>query len=154
LLPWPETKGAARPQRVAGALVLVRDGRLLAWLGKTEQTLLTFVADDEPRRSEDQVAIAGALASLVESGRRKSVLVATVDGVAVGQSALARALQKEGFSASSKGYLRRAATTPLPERSMTTGRRPTRGKFPQPPGVARRSVNMLETIDDDDGADL
>lgn len=149
LLSWPETQGAARPQRVAGALVLVQDGRVLAWLGRTEQTLLTFASADDARRSEDHVAIARALASLVEEGRRKSVLVATVNGVAVGQSALARALQEEGFSASSKGYLRRAGTVPLPEHVMTGGRRMPRGKFPQPPGVARRSIDMLEMIDED-----
>src|SRR5262249_49071337 len=35
-IPWPEREGA-RPQRAAGAQVVLRDGVLVAWAGRTER---------------------------------------------------------------------------------------------------------------------
>ncbi|MEM1304242.1 MAG: DEAD/DEAH box helicase, partial [Planctomycetota bacterium] len=56
-LPWPEASGdkdkdtAGRPQRAAGALVVLLEGRLTAYVGRTGRRLTTFLADDEPQRS-------------------------------------------------------------------------------------------------------
>ncbi|HEV8474793.1 MAG TPA: crosslink repair DNA glycosylase YcaQ family protein, partial [Methylomirabilota bacterium] len=41
-LPWPERDEGRRPMRMAGALVLLIDGALAAWLGRGERQLLTF----------------------------------------------------------------------------------------------------------------
>jgi len=105
---WPEREGA-RPQRVAGAQVVLADGRLVAWLGRAERNLLTFLPESEPERSEGSRAIASALASLVADGRRRALLVAKVDGEDPVRSQLASFLSEAGFLPGSRGYLIRAA---------------------------------------------
>jgi ATP-dependent Lhr-like helicase len=111
-LQWPdapasESADAPRPQRAAGALVVLADGRAIGYLSRTERSLLTFLPPDEPERSQAARALAGALADLVDSGRRRVVLVASVDGMDPGASALARALSESGFTSGSRGWIRR-----------------------------------------------
>jgi len=108
-VPWPEGKGhrGARPQRVAGAQVVLRDGRLLAWLGRSDRNLLTFLPDPEPEAGEAAAAVAGALSGLVESGRRRALLVAKVDGEDPDRSPLAPFLRAAGFLPGSRGFLKR-----------------------------------------------
>jgi ATP-dependent helicase Lhr and Lhr-like helicase len=105
-LPWPEREGA-RPQRAAGAQVILRDGHLAAWLGRAGRNLLTFLPESEPEASETSAAIAGALAGLVESGRRRVLLVGNVDGEEPSGSPLAPYLREAGFLPGSRGYLKR-----------------------------------------------
>ena len=104
---WPEGEGA-RPQRAAGAQVILHDGRLIAWLSRADRNILTFLPESEPERSERLAAIAGALGSLVASGRRNVLLVARVDGEEPARSPLARFLGEAGFQAGSRGYLKRS----------------------------------------------
>jgi ATP-dependent Lhr-like helicase len=105
-VPWPDREGA-RPQRAAGAQVILRDGRLAAWLGRADRNLMTFLPDSEPEASEASAAIAGALAALVETGRRRVLLVAKVDGEDPSRSPLAPFLREAGFLAGSRGFLKR-----------------------------------------------
>ncbi|HEU5250130.1 MAG TPA: hypothetical protein VFW15_09090, partial [Thermoanaerobaculia bacterium] len=105
-VPWPEREGA-RPQRTAGAQVILRDGHLVAWLSRAERNLLTFLPESEPERGEATAAIAGALAGIVESGRRRALLVAKVDGEDPSRSPLATDLREAGFLAGSRGFLKR-----------------------------------------------
>jgi ATP-dependent Lhr-like helicase len=107
-LPWPPRPGDTRPQRAAGALVIFDQGRLLAWVGKGERSLLTFLPPEEPARSEAARTIATALASLVKKERRRVVLIEEVDGAAAEKSELAPHLVRAGFSPGAKGYLIRA----------------------------------------------
>ena len=104
---WPEGEGA-RPQRAAGAQVILHDGRLVAWLSRADRNISTFLPESEPERSETLAAIAGALGSLVASGRRNVLLVSRVDGEEPGRSPLARFLGEAGFQAGSRGYLKRS----------------------------------------------
>ncbi len=106
-LAWPEREGA-RPQRAAGAQVILRDGRLLAWLPRTERNLLTFLPEAEPERSESAKAVAAALAALVSSGRRRALLVGKVDGDDPARSPVAPFLKDAGFLPGSRGYMKRA----------------------------------------------
>jgi ATP-dependent Lhr-like helicase len=108
LVPWPARESGARPQRAAGALVLLREGRLLAWIGRSERTVLTFPDEHEPRRTQDLKALARALASLVDESGRRALLVQKLDGGAPSASPLAPYLEAEGFHASHDGLLRRA----------------------------------------------
>jgi len=105
-LPWPEREGA-RPGRAAGAQVILHNGRLVAWIGRTEKTMLTFLPEDEPYRSEAAEAITRALAELVEEGRRRAVLIAAIDGAHPEESELAWYLKEAGFSSGSRGLLKR-----------------------------------------------
>ncbi|MFY9550168.1 MAG: hypothetical protein WAU32_03380, partial [Thermoanaerobaculia bacterium] len=99
--------GEARPQRAAGAQVVLRDGALLAWIGRTETNLVTFLPADEPERSAAAKDLARVLSRLVESGRRRAVLVGKVDGRDPRESPLAPHLTEEGFLAGSRGWLKR-----------------------------------------------
>jgi ATP-dependent Lhr-like helicase len=122
-LPWPDadrgadgdgdghggeiTESISRPQRSAGARVILHDGALVGWLGKSAETLLTFLPKDEPARGVAERALADALATLVDSGRRKALLVTTIDGIAAAHSPLANAMTRAGFQLASTGLLRR-----------------------------------------------
>ena len=104
------TAAGGRPQRAAGALVVLHDGDLLAWLGRGEHHLHSFLPLQEPGRTHAARALAAALARLVDSGQRKALLIARVDGGDVDGSALALALKGAGFTAGIKGYLKRGPT--------------------------------------------
>ena len=105
---WPEREGA-RPQRAAGAQVVLREGALVAWAGRTERNLLTFLPESEPARGEAARDLARALAELVDSGRRRAVLISRIDGGNPSESPLARELAAAGFTLGSRGFLKRAA---------------------------------------------
>jgi ATP-dependent Lhr-like helicase len=114
LLPWPgaEKEGdsapTGRPQRASGASVALHDGELIAWLGRGENSLLTFLPEQEPARSACAHAVARALASLVESRHRRVLLLASIDGTDPAHSALAPELRAAGFLPGSQGWLKRA----------------------------------------------
>ena len=107
-LSWPERAEGRKPMRMAGALVIVVDGRLAGWLGRGEEQLLTFVADEadaEPTRN----ALATALAGEVGPDRRTTLFIQSVDGAPVDESPIADALREAGFARTPRGYLRRVA---------------------------------------------
>ncbi len=106
-LAWPASAGEARPQRAAGAQVVLRDGELLAWIGRAETNLLTFLPADEPARSAAARDLVQALSRLVETGRRRAVLVGKVDGRDPRESPLAPHMSDAGFFVGSRGYLKR-----------------------------------------------
>jgi ATP-dependent Lhr-like helicase len=106
-LPWPEREGA-RPQRAAGARVVLIDGALVGFLGRGEKALLTFLPGEEPERGQALGALAGALAALVDTARLPALLLAEIDGEPAARSPLAAALVGRGFVATSKGLFRRA----------------------------------------------
>jgi ATP-dependent Lhr-like helicase len=113
-VPCPEREGA-RPQRAAGAQVILHDGRLAAWISRAERNLLTFLPESEPEASETAAAIASALARLVESGKRRALLIAKVDGGDPAASPLATFLSEAGFLAGSRGYLKRTLPREIEE---------------------------------------
>ncbi|MFO0756870.1 MAG: DEAD/DEAH box helicase [Byssovorax sp.] len=114
-LPWPggeEGEGEARksrPQRVAGARVILWGGELIGYLGRSESDLLTFSPEDEGERTRSAEALVGALAALVDEGRCKTLLIQKIDGAEALGSSLGPQLVKAGFSPASKGYFRRAS---------------------------------------------
>jgi ATP-dependent Lhr-like helicase len=112
-LPWPA--GDARPQRAAGAHVVLRDGALLAWIGRTERNLVTYLPPDEPERGAASKDLARTLARLVESGKRRAVLVGKIDGRDPRETSLSAQLVEEGFLWGSRGYLKRPSAAPRPE---------------------------------------
>jgi len=105
-LPWPERSGA-HPGRAAGAQVVLHAGRLVAWIGRTERTLLTFLPEAEPGRDAAAEAIVRALLSPIETGKRRAVLVSKVDGLEPGDSVLGPYLKRAGFEPGVRGYLKR-----------------------------------------------
>ena len=108
LLEWPAAAGGeARPQRSAGALVVLRDGALLGWLGRTGHGLLTFDRADDAVRE-----LANALGALVDTGERRALLVSTVDGGPAAESPVAATFIAAGFSPTSRGLFKRRSGSP------------------------------------------
>lgn len=104
VLPWPEAANQGRPQRAAGASVVLADGALLGFLARGEQALLTF--------GKDEARLARALGELVDRGARKLLMLATIDGEPALASPLAPALRKERFAAGAQGLLRKREFEP------------------------------------------
>lgn len=103
-LAWPDTTDdAQRPQRVAGARVIVRDGILLGYVGRTRQNLLTFRGDDGGLENASARDLALGLACLARPG--KPVLLVKIDGDSAAKSDLLPALQEAGFRKTSQGLL-------------------------------------------------
>jgi ATP-dependent Lhr-like helicase len=110
-LPWPPREGA-RPQRANGAQVILLEGSVIGWLGRTEQSLLTFLPTAEPARGRVIDALADALAGLVRSGARRSILLASIDGESAMRSPLTEALLSRGFRHGLRGLLLRTGDAP------------------------------------------
>jgi ATP-dependent helicase Lhr and Lhr-like helicase len=125
-LPWPKRESGAKPQRVAGAHVLCLNGRLLAWLSRSESSLLCFVDLDnvpDPNEREDlATALAEALVALLHHGaaRRKAMLLRKIDDAFANEHPLAAALERVGFRKTHDGLLRRR------DREWAAGDRPLR----------------------------
>ncbi len=136
ILPWPSKTADDEPtraQRVAGARVIVHGGAIIGWLGRSG-ALITFLAEDDAIRTSQASALAIALAMIVESGERRALLLATIDGAPAMQSVLANALNLAGFTSSGAGYLRRRVNASM---------------FPR-----RRDQELAKIDDTDDEADL
>ncbi|MFO0709998.1 MAG: DEAD/DEAH box helicase [Sandaracinus sp.] len=106
-LPWPAREGA-RPQRANGAQVILLEGAVVGWLGRTEQSLLTFLPATEPARGRVIDALADALAGLVRSGARRAIHLSSIDGESAMRSPLTEALLARGFRHGLRGLLLRA----------------------------------------------
>jgi ATP-dependent Lhr-like helicase len=107
-LGWPKRETGQKPMRAEGSLVvLAADGRLLAWIGRAERTMLTFSLD-----AADADVVAKTLAEPVDRGLRGAMLIAQVDGAPAETSILAEPLKRVGFHATSRGMLKRGARRP------------------------------------------
>jgi ATP-dependent Lhr-like helicase len=107
LLDWPASPCDARPQRGAGALVVLHEGELLGWVGRGDHPVITFLPPDEPARSVAARRLATALADRVDRGGHRALLLSSVDGVEAARSPLAGAFVAAGFTATMHGLLKR-----------------------------------------------
>ncbi len=92
-LPWPE--GAGRPARVAGAYVVLADGRLVAFLERGARSLTTFATHAD--------LWADGVASLVKDGRLRRVELRRIDGAPAVESVHAERLREVGFAEGYRG---------------------------------------------------
>jgi ATP-dependent helicase Lhr and Lhr-like helicase len=109
---WPGPTQGRRPMRAAGALVILVDGALAAWLAPGAGQLLTFL-DLHPERETAEIArvVAQRLArGADESGH--AVVIEEVDGGPVAETPMALALVEGGFLATPHGYIRRPRRPP------------------------------------------
>ncbi len=95
--------------RSAGALVVLVDGVLAAWLARDERALLTFTEGDEHEVARARGLVATALAAEAGSDRRAQFFLDEVDGLPVDESPLAEPLQGAGFTRTPRGYVKRNA---------------------------------------------
>jgi ATP-dependent helicase Lhr and Lhr-like helicase len=119
ILRWPSGLGAGAPQaaraddhasrrrptRSAGAVVILVDGTLAAYVGKADRLLMTDLPEDEPARSRTARELAAALFSLATAGgERGGMLVSTIDGTAASAHPLAQHLVDAGFARRATGF--------------------------------------------------
>ncbi|MFK7984654.1 MAG: DEAD/DEAH box helicase [Sandaracinaceae bacterium] len=117
-LKWPEKEGA-RPARTAGARVVLWDGRLVGYLGKTGHSVTTYVErfEDPRERSRAIQALVDGLSRATGTGKRsRAVLIKRIDGGAPADSPLSDALRDAGFAATSRGYHRTVGQRVAPYR--------------------------------------
>ncbi|MEP7112111.1 MAG: DEAD/DEAH box helicase [Ilumatobacteraceae bacterium] len=98
-LDWPESAG--RPSRIAGAVVVLRNGLPLVWFDRRSSHLVTFPASTDATWAE-------ALAMLVKDGRQRSIEVRKVNGSPIDRKGTeAMALLAAGFADGYRGFVLR-----------------------------------------------
>jgi ATP-dependent helicase Lhr and Lhr-like helicase len=120
LMRWPAApdEGSSLTRSV-GARVILYDGTLVAYLRRGNPNLQVFLPDEEPQRSHVTRRLADFLVERVQGERgeddagRAGMLISTVNGVAVAESVMARALLDAGFAAGAMGFNVRRNLPPL-----------------------------------------
>lgn len=107
VLPWPE--GNPRPQRIAGAKVVLRAGRLLAFANKDFHQITTFF---EVNTADDADFLARALVARASGLRGRPLVVETVDAHPARATPLGLAMLERGFTPTGRSALRLAAQPP------------------------------------------
>lgn len=99
-LPWPDPPGESshRAARKAGAIVVVADGELVAYVERGGKTVLVYTEDDELL-----ALAAGSVASLVTAGRVRRIAVESVNGAFVLGTPFGAALRAAGFGETPRG---------------------------------------------------
>jgi len=119
--PAPPDEGSTLTRSV-GAKVILCDGALAAYLRRGNPNLQAWLPEEEPARGQVARALAEFLVRRVqgmregegEAAARGGMLVATVNGVAVAESPLARYLLDAGFQAGAVGFNVRRNLPALP----------------------------------------
>ena len=113
LLRWPVggDEGSSLTRSV-GARAILCDGALVAYLRRGNPNLQVFLPEEEPGRSQVARSLAEFLVARVREG--EGMLVATVNGVAVAEHGMARALLDAGFVAGAMGFNVRRGLPALP----------------------------------------
>lgn len=110
LLRWPAGGDATSSlTRSVGARVVLLDGAMVAYLRRGNPNVQVFLPEDEPGRGNVARTLAEFLMGRVREDRegndsRAGLLIATVNGVAVAGSEMARALLEAGFVAGAMGF--------------------------------------------------
>ena len=118
ILAWPagsEAADAGRgPTRSVGALVVLVNGALSAYISRGARQLQVFLPEDEPARSTTARALARRLAGL-------GLLIGEINGVQAPEHPLAPFLVEAGFSPSAMGFhVRRGSSSTMSTRSSDT----------------------------------
>jgi ATP-dependent Lhr-like helicase len=125
LLKWPEADLTTSLTRSVGAKVILCDGCLAMYLRRGNPNVQVFLPEEEPERSQVARALAEFLVGRVRAERdesggsgtalRAGLVIATVNGVRVGESAMAQPLLEAGFAVGAMGfYVRRIVSAPQP----------------------------------------
>jgi ATP-dependent Lhr-like helicase len=123
-LRWPTgaRDGGRGPTRSVGAMVVLVDGALAAFLARGERLLLTWLPDAEPQRSHAARAVAHVLIDRARTGgdTPRGMLIEEIDGAGPTGHPLAPFLIEAGFVGGALGfqatYPRRTSVSPAPDR--------------------------------------
>jgi ATP-dependent Lhr-like helicase len=102
----PALQTGRGPTRSVGAIVIIVDGALGAYLARGERQLLTWLPDAEPARSRVGRAVARALIARARSGGDSphGMLLDEIDGAAPAVHPLAPYLREAGFNPGALGF--------------------------------------------------
>jgi ATP-dependent Lhr-like helicase len=91
---------------MVGAMVILVNGALAAYLGRSDRQLVTYVPEDEPARSATADAVAAALYRLAVGGfeGRRTLFISEIDGARAADHPLATALARNGFVLTAMGF--------------------------------------------------
>jgi ATP-dependent Lhr-like helicase len=98
-----------RPQRAAGALVVLHDGEPIAWLGRPADALLTFAPPGAAHRLDAARHAARALAATVTGDAAGALAIATIDGEPATASDLRSVFLEAGFVPGASTLFKRPA---------------------------------------------
>jgi ATP-dependent Lhr-like helicase len=123
LLRWPAApeEGSSLTRSVGARVVLV-DGALTAYLRRGNPNVQVMLPEEEPGRSQVALALAEFFVAQVqrdEDRRHGGMLVAQVNGVAVGEHPLGRYLLDAGFAVGAMGFNVRRGLPGLPVTAAT-----------------------------------
>ena len=109
LLRWPAPADASSSlTRSVGAQVILCDGQLVAYLRRGNPNVQVFLPEEEPERSHVMQSLGEFLVKRVQAledeDARGGMLIATVNGIAVAEHAMAQSLLDAGFSAGAMGF--------------------------------------------------
>jgi ATP-dependent Lhr-like helicase len=127
LLRWPSGGDESSSlTRSVGARIIVCDGALVAYLRRGNPNLQVWLPEEEPGRGQIARTLAEFFVSRIRGDReddaagRAGMLITSVNGVAVGESIMARALLDAGFVPGAMGFNVRRLLPPLPGRSPSS----------------------------------
>jgi ATP-dependent Lhr-like helicase len=106
-LKWPASsndEGGRGPTRTVGALVVLVNGTLAAYIPRGGRQLSVFLPEDEPVRSAIGRGLAKALADLARDDTRGGLLVGEINGAPAAEHPLAPFLIDAGFAPSALGF--------------------------------------------------
>jgi ATP-dependent Lhr-like helicase len=109
--PVADAEGGRAPTRTVGALVVLVNGALAAYIPRGGRQVTAYLPDDEPGRSTVARALARALAHLARDEQRGGLLVAEINGLPPAHHPLAPYLIEAGFNPSAMGFQMRRAVS-------------------------------------------
>jgi ATP-dependent Lhr-like helicase len=119
ILKWPAGDAGSEPGRTptrsVGALVILVNGELGAYVSRSARQLLVYLPEDEPARTTVARAVARRLAGL-------GLLIAEINGVSATGHPLAPFLLEAGFSPSAMGFHVRRGLPPAGRPAAPAGR--------------------------------
>jgi ATP-dependent Lhr-like helicase len=105
-----DAQSGRTPTRSVGALVVLVNGALAAYVARGARQVTVFLPDDEPARSTTGRALARALSARARDEHREPILISEINGRSPAEHPLAPYLIEAGFYPSAMGFqMRRPA---------------------------------------------
>ena len=131
LLKWPQpADGNSSLTRTVGSRVVLADGALVAYLRRGNPNVQVFLPEEEPMRGQVMRSLARYFVVMAQTTGRINdeqaehtggigMFLQTINGIAVAEHPMARALLDAGFQAAPMGFNLRRNLPPLPGVSLT-----------------------------------
>jgi ATP-dependent helicase Lhr and Lhr-like helicase len=119
--PLADAEAGRAPTRTVGALVILVNGGLAAYVPRGGRQLTVYLPEDEPARSTIGRALGQALARLARDEHRGGLLLTEINGQPPAHHPLAPYLIEAGFNPSAMGFQMRRPLSPAAAPSQALG---------------------------------